>query len=242
VKPSIRIPLPDMVRSKDSKIHPFPFQIAVQTLEFMQGSLFHASLVDHASGAYVRLPDGMSNLERMFIEKLDSPRTYDEAWGILGKYQAVFERIPFQSVLIAMNSHWDWYARKLMDFILFARQDLNQLALEKCNKDRTKRFSSLPICEQLDVIGITSGIALTLNEADKSELQEMALVRNLGLHNRWEVDSRYLGRTARRGYQAGEIRIIELDELNGWHQMFNKVVQMTGIEVAKVFVGANDYP
>ena len=241
MKSSIRIPLPDIKRSQEATIHPYPFQIALQTLEFMQGSLFHASLVDIASGAYVRQPDGMSNLERIFMERLDSPKTYDEAWGIIGKYQAVFERVPFQSVLIALNSHWDWYARKLINFIQFARRDLNQPALAKSEIDRIKRFASLPICEQLDVIQIAACRPLTLGDADKSELQEMALVRNLGLHNRWEIDDRYLERTVRRGYQVGEIRFIEIDELNRWHQVFNKVVQATGIEVASAFLKANDY-
>ncbi len=76
-----------MVRGQEAKAHPYPFQIGVQTLEFMQGSLFYASLVDIASGEYVRQPDGMTNLERIFMEKLDSTKAYDEAWGILGKYK-----------------------------------------------------------------------------------------------------------------------------------------------------------
>ena len=237
----IRIPLPDMARGEDSKIHPFPFQIAVQTLEFMQGALFHALFVDVASGAYVRLPDGMSNLERILMEKLDSSKTYDEAWGILGKYQAVFEKIPFQSVLIAMNSHWDWYARKLINFISFARQNLSHAALEKYEEKRLQRFSSLPIGEQLEVIQIAAGIKFALAAEEIAELQEMNLVRNLGLHNRWEIDSRYLQRTIRSGYQIGELRIIEVGELNKWHQLFIKAVQTTGIEVALAFVNASDY-
>jgi len=231
-----------MGRSRDANIHPYPLRIAIQTLEFMQGSLFYASLVDIASGAYIRQPDGMTNLERIFLEKLDSPKTYDEAWGIIGKYQAVFEKIPFQSVLIAMNSHWDWYARKLIDFILFARQDINQLLLEKKVRDQLKRFSSLPIGEQLEAIEVAAGIKLVLSEEEKSELQEMTLVRNLGLHNRWEIDTRYLERTIRDGYQLGELRIIEVGELNKWHQAFNKVINAVSTEVALAFVKANDYP
>jgi len=184
----------------------------------------------------------MTNLERIFLEKLDSPKTYDEAWGIIGKYQAVFEKIPFQSVLIAMNSHWDWYARKLIDFILFARQDINQLLLEKKVRDQLKRFSSLPIGEQLEAIEVAAGIKLVLSEEEKSELQEMTLVRNLGLHNRWEIDTRYLERTIRDGYQLGELRIIEVGELNKWHQAFNKVINAVSTEVALAFVKANDYP
>jgi hypothetical protein len=81
---AIYIQLPSMARNHGAKIHPYPFQIGMQTLEFMQGSLFHASLVDIASGAYIRQPDGMTNLEYILLEKLDSPKTmtmYGESSG-----------------------------------------------------------------------------------------------------------------------------------------------------------------
>jgi hypothetical protein len=237
----IRIPLPDMRRSQNANAHPYPFQIGMQTLEFMQGSLFHASVLDIAAGTYIRQPDAMENLRRIFMEKLDSPKTWDDVWETLGKYQAVFERAPMQSVLIAMNSHWDWYSRKLIDFISFARQELNQPMLEKRESKRLGRFSSLPIIEQLEVIQIAAEIKITLNEEDKSGLQEMSLVRNLGLHNRWEIDKRYLERTVRSGYQLGELRIIELEELNRWHQAFIKVINAVSAEVVLAFVMANDY-
>jgi hypothetical protein len=141
-----------------------------------------------------------------------------------------------------MNSHWDWYIRKLIDFVVFTRGDLNQSPLHTRELKRLDRFNSLPICEQLEVIQIVAEIILTLEESEMNELQEMTLVRNLGLHNRWEIDKRYLERTGRKGYQLGELRVIELDELKKWHEMFCKVVQITTSEVALAFVGAKDYP
>ena len=168
---AIRIPLPDFVRSQDSKIHPYPYMIGIQTLEFMQGSIFYATIMDIASGAYIRLPDGMANLEHFVTEKLDSKNTYEEAWGILGKYQVVFEKTIFQSVLISMNSHWDWYARRMIDFIVFARRDLNYPELEKPVQIKLDRFSSLPIGEQLEVIQIAAGVILTITEDEIIELQ-----------------------------------------------------------------------
>lgn len=239
---AIRIPLPDFVRSQDAKIHPYPYIIGIQTLEFMQGSIFYASIMDVASGAYIRLPDGMENLERLVTEKLDSQNTYDEAWRILEKYQVVFEKTIFQSVLIAMNSHWDWYARRLIDFIVFSRLDLNYPELEKVVQKKLERFSSLPIGEQLEVIQIAAGVILSITEGEKTELQEMVLVRNIGLHNRWEIDKRYLERTSRNGYQLGEVRTFEAKELNGWHQVFIKIVHKTSMEVARAFVRTPDYP
>lgn len=240
-KLAIRIPLPDLVRKQVGNVHPYPFQIGIQALELMQGSLFYASFADVASGAYVRLPDGMENLERYFTERLDSKKTYDEAWGILRKYQVFFEKAAQQSVLIAMNSHWDWYARRLIDFIVFARQKLNSPVLERSHQKQLERFSSLPIGEQLEVIKVAAGVSFTVSEAEKAEFQEMALVRNLGLHNRWEIDVRYLERTKRSGYQLGEVRTFEIEELNRWHQLFHEIVRETSREVAKSFSDAPDY-
>ncbi len=114
--------------------------------------------------------------------------------------------------------------------------------LGKSEETRLARFSSLPIGEQLETIEIAAGIKLALNEEEKSELVEMTLVRNLGLHNRWEIDKRYLERTMKGGYQLGELRIIEVGELNRWHQAFINVINAVSTEVALVFVRANDYP
>ncbi len=43
----------------------------------------------------------------------------------------------------------------------------------------------------------------------------MSLVRNLGLHNRWEVDSPYLAKTDRQGFEPGELRTVDVGELEG---------------------------
>jgi len=181
MKSSIRIPLPDIKRSQEATIHPYPFQIALQTIEFMQGSLFHASLVDIASGAYVRQRTECQISSASLWNDWILRKLMTRHGGLLGNIKLFLERVPFQSVLIALNSHWDWYARKLINFIQFARRDLNQPALAKSEIDRIKRFC---LSSNLRAIGCNSNCCLQtphLGDADKSELQEMALVRNLGL-------------------------------------------------------------
>jgi len=37
----------------------------------------------------------------------------------MSKYKEVFEVTVYQTVLIALNSHWDWYIRRLTEFIQF---------------------------------------------------------------------------------------------------------------------------
>ena len=214
----------------------------MQTLEFLQASLFYASFTDVATGEFVRLPDGMKKLEGRFTEKLYSKATYDEAWGYLSKYFPVFERVPFQSVLIALISHWDWYLRKLVDFILFSRAHTGAPELSNAETRRLERCGRLPIMEQIDVVEFSSGVSLALAEEERTELKEMALVRNLGLHNRWEVDAPYLANTSRRNLESGDLRLVEVEELYQWHKLLIKLVNESASKVGVAFVAAPDFP
>ena len=74
------------------------------------------------------------------------------------------------------------------------------------------------------------------------ELVEMSLVRNLGLHNRWEVDERYMARTRRVGSAAiGELRIMSLDELQTWQSLISRVLIRSSSECAQIFKDAPDF-
>ncbi len=237
----VRIPLPSVTKAAGATAHPYPFQIAGQTLEFLQASLFYASLVDVATGELVRLPDGMAKLERQFTQRLYSKETYDQAWGFLAKYRPVFERVPFQSVLISLNSHWDWYLRKLVEFILFARGKIGAAALSNDDARRLERSGSLPLVDQIEVVEISAGVKFTLTDDQRAELKEMALVRNLGLHNRWEVDARYLANTRRQGLQLGELRLVDVDEIYHWHRLLIALVNESASKAAVALVAAPDY-
>ena len=189
----------------------------------------------------MRLPDGMAKLEKQFTQKLYSKETYDQAWELLAKYRPVFERVPFQSVLISLNSHWDWYLRKLIDFILFARVNIGAAPLSNDDARRLERCGALPMLDQIEVVELSAGVQLTLTDEQRDELKEMALLRNLGLHNRWEVDARYLSNTRRQGLQLGELRLIDIDELYQWHRLLMSLVNDSASKVAVALVAAPDY-
>jgi hypothetical protein len=238
---SVRIFLPELSK-EPIDAHPYPFRIALQTLEFLQAALFHASFVDIAAGKTVRRPGGLKEIEEEYVRTLGSKYTYNEAWKHLTKYQAVFQDVPFQAVLIALNSHWDWYLRSLREFLVFSRPLLALPVLVDADKKRLARLDRLPMPEQLDVFTSILGIDLALSSAELQEIHEMTLVRNLGLHNRWEVDTRYLMHTSRVGYLVGELRIIELLELQHWHSLLIDLVNRIAPKVARDYVAAPRYP
>jgi hypothetical protein len=238
----IQIPLLTMSSRPGAKAHMYPLQIGLQTLEFLQASVLFASFSDIAAGEAVRMPQVLAKIEKIFTESLDSKETYKEAWEYLEKYRYVFERTAFQSVLIALNSHWDWYMRKLGEFIMFARTHLAAASLSVSEEKQIRRVGMLPIQEQLEVLESRLGIPLSLSGNDRTELVEMCLVRNLGLHSRWEVDERYLSQTVRGGYRIGDLRIIDQPELHRWHALLIKLINSSSAGAAKAYVAAPPYP
>jgi hypothetical protein len=236
---SVRIPLPKIKHRQDATAHPYPFQVGIQTLEFLQVSVFHASFTDIATGEFVRMPEGLARVEEIFTAKLQSKETYDELWEYFERYLPVFEKAPYQHVLIALTSQWDWYVRKIGEFICFAGPNPSMPAKSKGDLARIDR---LPILRQIEVLEEAAGIQIELSATEKLELNEMTLVRNLGLHNRWEVDGQYLAKTGRHGFQDGELRIIDLAELNRWHDLLTRLVSDSSKKAAVAYAKAPSFP
>ena len=87
---SIRIPLPRIKHAQDATAHPYPFQVGIQTLEFLQVSVFYASFTDIATGEFVRMPESLPRIEQIFTAKLQSKESYDQLWEYLERCLPVF--------------------------------------------------------------------------------------------------------------------------------------------------------
>lgn len=238
----MKIALPVVSRKPNSQAHPFPIQIALQTQEFIQAVLFHTAFMDIASGEFVRMPDGVKRVEEILRARGLEDSVYSQAWELMRKYQVVFDTYVFQSVLIAFNSHWDWYIRKLAEFIRASRLKIGGHSLSKEDEKRLTRVDRLPLPEQLALIELTIGTNLPLSEAERQELKEMSLVRNLGLHNRWEIDTIYMKETSKTGFQTGDLRIVNIEELLKWQALLIKLLNSSSVECAKRFNTAPDFP
>jgi hypothetical protein len=235
------IPLPEISRGTNGTAHVFPIQIGMQTQGFIQGALFLAAFADIAAGEFVRLPDGVARVERLMKEQGLAEGVSDQGWQLVRQYKAVFEGTVFQSVLITLNSHWDWYVRRLCEFIRFGLSLEGTAALLDRDEKRLARADRLPLGEQLEVLELAIGSNLTVSANEREELTEMTLVRNLGLHNRWEIDAGYLRRTKRSGMQAGELRLMDLNELLGWHSLLLRLLRVSAFACATRFRGAPDF-
>lgn len=72
---------------------------------------------------------------------------------------------------------------------------------------------------------------------------EMSLVRNLGLHNRWEVDEVYLKNSSHSGaLVVGELRLVNASELLPWRSALSQLLMGIWSPIAQLYVGAPEYP
>lgn len=235
------IPLPPVRMRADAEIHPFPIQIAHQTQEFIQGALFYSTVADLAAGETVSRPGGVATVEELMKKSGLDTCVSDQGWALLQKYQAVFGGVVFQSVLITLCSHWDWYVRKLSGFILFALDDLKIEPLPKNVMTTLKKPDRGSIRIQLDAIDKATGLTLQLEESEFGDLAEMSLVRNLGLHNRWEIDERYVQHSGIASSALGELRVVNASELQRWHTLLIKLLHHTAFNCAHSFRDAPQY-
>jgi len=238
----IKIDLPDISVEKNARAHPFPFQIAFQTQEFIQGAIFYISIADISSGAYVRQKDGLKELEADYYSQGKEKGTWEMGWKLLEKYKDVFKITVFQNVLVTINSHWDWYIRNLGNFVIFARNYFEGPLLNKTGKSDLNRIGFLSICHQLVILEKSCGISFGIPNDKLEVLKEMSLVRNLAMHNRWEVDQKYLDKTSyKQHWNIGELRFFDSSELRLWHQSLLEAINKTSISIATKYLNTPTY-
>jgi len=237
-----KIPLPTISRKENAKAHPYPLQISAQTQQFLQASLFHATIIELAKSEFMALPDALQRLESQLIAHSFSRAAMEESWRYMDSYKDVLKSTLHQAVLVSCNSHWDWYVRKLANFVIFARHHVEGPSLTTKQIKNLQRIGFVAISDQLGLLELASGVTFTLQDSDKSNLAEMSLVRNLGLHNRWEVDETYLRFSECRRFAKDEIRFMDESELQEWHASLIKALLETAIVLATKYANAPDFP
>ncbi len=237
-----RIYLPKVTMQKDAKAHPFPFQIALQTKEFIQGAVFYFAIYDEAAGIFLRMPDSIKILEEIFINKGMKKSNLELSWQIFQGYKSVFESMVFRNVLLTVRSYWDWYTNKLAEFIIFAQENVGSI-LSKRDITQLRKITFKEITNQLEIMGNICSLDFDISEETKGNIKEMSLVRNLGLHNRWEVDKQYLEITAEnKRFQIGDTRDFDAKELGVWHKSLIDIIGMTCKPIAIKYVSAPMFP
>lgn len=237
----MKIELTNMETLPRAKAHKFPIQIAFQTMEFMQGSIFHQILSDTASGQRVRQRNAIDEIEQELLQEGMDKSTWEESWKYLQKYQEIFTKSARQSVLITLRSQWDWYISHLGKFINDNYLYVFDKELSSNKQKDLLRIGFKEITHQIKILSKVINENIDIDLQTKDYLNEMSLVRNLGLHNRWEVDHFYLQKTKSSGWKFREVRLFEINELEMWHSSLIRLINSTWKPIAIKFKDAPEY-
>ncbi len=236
-----KIPLPPITAKPNAEAHLFPVQVGMQTQEFLQGSLFYVAYLDIAAGELIRQEGGLAHLDKKVIAAGFDQSNVDKSLEIIQKYFGVFKSAVFMNVLISFCSHWDWYLRKITGFIRHAHPEVCSQPLSTQDNKHLGKPDSLAIHEQISMLERICDIAVGLSTEEIDILYEMSLVRNLGLHNRWEVDEKYLQKSKDQRFSLGHIREFSIEELQIWHRLMLKLIQNTTFSIAIKYKLASAY-
>lgn len=194
------IPLPNIEKLPEAKAHPYPFKIWYQTEKMMLGSVFYSSFVDIGIGEFARIcpKDAYTRIEKVLLDQGMSQVAIDKAWGCFCEYLNVFPNPVFQYSLYSMVIHWDWFISKLGTFIHFAKLHENNHPINKKQVDSLQKLGMAKIDELIPLLKTTTGLEFNIDDTKYGLFKEMLLVRNLGIHNEWEIDRSRPGYCRRR--------------------------------------------
>jgi hypothetical protein len=204
-----------MSRGPHATAHPYPHRLALSTAEILQGTLFFFTVEDGASARLFQIPAEVEALEREF--EAAAPGVWEQGWGIVAKHDEAFGNLVIRNGLVAITSEWDWYVRKMAAFVEFARApDSAPAPMSSAQRKDFRRIGFLAVGQQIDSLGHAAGVDFDISADTRDSLAELSLVRNLGVHNRWEVDEAYLSHSATDAFKLGETRLFDGVELQQW--------------------------
>ena len=215
----------------NSQKHLYPLKIALRAQRLIQGSLFYDVFVDTATGQYVRvIPNAEGTIKDFLINKAGwSEETYDTSWACFEGYLNEFQNPIFHHTAYSIISHWDWYVSNLGKFIAFAEK--SAFPEKQTNKDLLK-LNFKPFATQIEIIKSETGVSLNVDSDTLDLVEELHLVRNLGMHNEWEVDDTYLRKTKTKNMKLGDKRVFEIAEITKWHAAFLQLIGTLSSEIA----------
>lgn len=231
--------------SPDASAHPYPIQIGFQTEELLQATVFYVMLADLAAGQRVKQPGAIQEIQNELVTNGLDHKALNEGWTFLARYKPLFLHYAVQNAPIIMRNHWDWYIRRLGEFVEFGRTKCEGLPFSKEIKKQLPLLGKreMPLADQIDILRRATGLPLIIDPKFMKAIQEMSLVRNLGLHNRWEVDKVYIEKSSQSGnWSVGEIRLVHASELVIWRAALSQLLFGTWSPIAQLFVTAPKYP
>lgn len=228
--------------TNEHSMHPFPIKVAYQTLRFIQGTIFYFTLTDEAAGQFFSQSNGYNAIKNLFVNGYNySETTWETSWNCFEEYVKRFPNQYRLETLISMKSHWDWYISQIGNFLIFALAQDNTQKISPKEIESSKKIGFADIGSQFKILKKITGLEFNLSDVDIQTLSEMALVRNLGIHNQWEVDDYYIKWTKEPRWKRGQIRRFGIEELNIWHKTLITAINQTSVIIAQKYFNAPQF-
>lgn len=237
----VKIPLPPFDTQRGAGAHPYPFQIAQQAQQFISASVWYDGVTKVATNLYLRIPWGLWRIRRQFT-------VTDSAWkngsDALHIYREVFAGSVLQAGIISLRSHWDWFITKSAEFVIFAANHSQSKLIDTATQEKLESLGENRSVEgQVQILANAAQVTFDFPKADRDAIRELSLVRNLGLHNRWEVNQRYLSKSRNASlWELGDLRTLNIDEVEDWARAIMKLTGNIGVQLAVKFGKAPPYP
>lgn len=233
---------PRLFRGPQSTVHPYPLEIGWRAQTFIVGAIFYNAFIDEAVGLYLHENENPEpKMRDKFLTNGISRQTWDENWKAFEAYIKTFPNPTIQNALFGMVMHWDWYIEKLGAFVEFARQHVSSPSLSKTQEKTLQNIGRQSISKQLAILSSATGIEFDGDPTIISNLGEMGLVRNLGMHNQWIVHERYHTESINRNWQVGMLRTVTMKDLEIWQLALTNTILNTSKMIAEKYAGVPDY-
>jgi hypothetical protein len=155
----------------------------MRAIELLQGATFYPAFLDSVAGLYRDSnKDMMEQLRQLFIAGGMTQDNWEISVNCLTKYMQYLPSPVMQAAVIEGLSHWDWYVGKLGRFIEFARQHGPKPVMSSAMERKLRSFSLHSFTDQIHVLEEASGNAFKIADSCINDVNEMVLVRNLGIH------------------------------------------------------------
>lgn len=220
----------------DGRPHAYPHQIGLRALRLLQGAMFYASFTDIAVGQYMRRhkEEAYLSVRDEMLRGGSSKDTFELGWDCFREYLEILPNPVFQASLFAMRTSWDWYLRRLVGFVTFARSHLGEPALTGQTGKQWSGATKLSIRKQLLLLEHVSGCTFGIAGEAVVNAEEMTLVRNLGIHHHWEIDDTYLRLTSHsEKWRLGQIRGFAGGDLLVWRTALDEILSSTSRTIAQ---------
>lgn len=231
------IPLPKIHSAPGSKAHPYPYKIGMQVEKLIQGAMFYSSFVDVVVGEYLHtVPNAYEKIKLKFTNQGMKEQTWDVSWQCLENYMELLPNPVFQYSLYSMVIHWDWFISRLGSFVHFARSHDENPPIKQKDEKTLQRLSFVKVEDIFPLLENSTGLNFNIDPPVLSLFSEMLLVRNLGMHNEWEVDQVYINQTKTTGWKLGQQRLFTSAELEEWQRAMLKIIGILVFKIAQRYV------